>query len=147
MTKGVVCLSIDGYELYKKRPKATLTSEEKLLVYYRPLNFKIAFVDGKYQAHFTQDGQIRKRGEKAVLREKRKLLDSTAKEDYPPENLYLRNSVSLKGLKPGDYDFTIILHDELAKTPPVTQVVKFRIVPPDNVTADTPKEEKTSDDK
>ncbi len=140
MSKAIVCSSIDGYESYKKQPGAALTSDEKLLVYYRPLGYKTAFVDGTYQAHFTQDGQVRKRGEKAILREKKKLLDCTAKEDLPPENLFLRNSVSLKGLPPGEYDFTIILHDEIAQGPPTTQVVRFRIVPAD-VVADPPKDE------
>jgi hypothetical protein len=129
MSKAVVCTSIDGYDSYKKLPGAALTSDEKLLVYYEPINYKTAFVDDSYQAHFTQDGQVRKRGEKAVLREKFKLLDCTAKGELPPQNLFLRNTVSLKGLPPGEYDFTIILHDEIAKGPPVTQVVRFRIVP------------------
>jgi hypothetical protein len=138
MSTAVVCRSIDGYETFKKLPRAELTSDEKLLIYYRPLGFKTAFVDDSYQVHFIQDGQIRKRGEKKVLREKLKLLDSTAKSDLPPQTLFLRNTVSLKGLAPGEYDFTIILHDEIAKTPPVTQVVRFRIVPAD-VAAESPK--------
>jgi len=140
MSKAVVCTSIDGYASYKKLPGAALTSDEKLLVYYEPINYKTAFVDDGYQAHFTQDGQIRKRGEKTILREKLKLLDCTAKGELPPENLFLRNTVSLKGLTPGEYDFTIILHDEIAKGPPVTQVVRFRIVPAD-VAGDSPKAE------
>jgi hypothetical protein len=140
MTKAIVCSSIDGYESYKKRTGAALTSDEKLLVYYRPLDYKTAFVDGSYQAHFTQDGQVRKRGEKAILRGKKKLLDCTAKGDLPPENLFLRNTVSLKGLPPGEYDFTIILHDEIAQGAPISQVVRFRIVPAD-VVVDSPKDE------
>jgi hypothetical protein len=140
MSTAVVCKSIDGFESYKKLPGAELTSDEKLLIYYRPLGFKTAMVEGRYHVHFVQDGQIRKRGEKKVLREKLKMLDSSDKSEFPPQTLFLRNTVSLKGLAPGEYDFTIILHDEISKGPAVSQVVRFRIVPAD-VAADPPKEE------
>jgi hypothetical protein len=140
MSTAVVCKSIDGFESYKKLPGAELTSDEKLLIYYRPLGFKTAMVDGRYHVHFVQDGQIRKRGEKKVLREKLKMLDSSDKSEFPPQTLFLRNTVSLKGLAPGEYDFTIILHDEISKAPAVSQVVRFRIVPAD-VVADPPKAE------
>ena len=38
--------AIDGYEDYKPLPGAAQTSDEKLLVYYRPLRYKSEFVDG-----------------------------------------------------------------------------------------------------
>jgi hypothetical protein len=142
MSTAVVCKSIDGFESYKKLPGAALTSDEKLLIYYRPLGFKSPIVDGKYEVHFVQDGQIRKRGEKKVLREKLKMLDSSYKGEFPQETLFLRNTVSLKGLAPGDYDFTIILRDEISKGPAVTQVVRFRIV-----AADVAKDEPGDDSK
>jgi hypothetical protein len=128
MSPAIVCKSIEGYEKYERLSPPQLTADEKLLVYYRPLKFESVFVDGTYQSHFVQDGEIRKRGEKGVLRQKQKLLDETAKDQVPPHHLYLRNTVSLKGLAPGDYEFTIILHDAVAKTPPSTQVVRFKIV-------------------
>jgi hypothetical protein len=129
MSPGVVCSSIDGYEVYERLPGAAMTSDEKLLVYYRPAGYKSVVVDGQYQAHFTQDAQIRKRGEKAILREKRKLLEYKPRNPYPPTFVYLRNTISLKGLPPGDYDLTIILRDEVASGPPATQVVQFRVIP------------------
>jgi hypothetical protein len=130
MSRGVVCSSIDGYEIYDPLPDAALTSDEKLLVYYRPGGYKSNAVDGGYQAHFTQDAQIRKRGQKAVLRQKLKLLEYKPKNSTsPPQFIYLRNSVSLKGLPPGDYDLLIILHDEVAKPATATQIVKFRVIP------------------
>jgi hypothetical protein len=129
MSQAVVCRSIDGFENYEPLPDAAQTSDEKLLVYYRPFGYQTAFVKGSYQAHFTQDAEIRRRGEKAIVRHKKKLLEYTAKSPQPPELIYLRNTISLKELKPGDYDLTIILHDEIAKGPPATQVVKFRVIP------------------
>jgi hypothetical protein len=129
MSPAVVCRSIDGYEAYEPLPGAALTSDEKLLVYYRPFGYATALIDGSYQAHLIQDGQIRKRGEKAILRQKLKLLDYTPKSRQVPRYLYLRNTISLKGLPPGDYDLVVILHDALTKAHPATQVVKFRVIP------------------
>jgi hypothetical protein len=45
----------------------------------------------------------------------------------------MKNVISLKGLTPGEYDLTLILHDEVAKAPPVKQVVKFRVIAADVV--------------
>jgi hypothetical protein len=129
MSPGVVCRSIDGYEVYETLPDAALTSDEKLLVYYRPAGYKSELVGERYHAHFTQDAQIRKRGEKAVLRQKLKLLEYKPTSPSPPQYIYLRNTISLKGLPTGDYDLTIILRDEVAKGPAATQVVKFRVIP------------------
>jgi hypothetical protein len=129
MSEAVVCRSIDGYEDYEPLPDAAQTSDEKLLVYYRPFGYKTAFIKDSYQAHLTQDAEIRRRGGKAVLRQKKKLLDYTAKSPQPPELIYLRNTISLKELKPGEYDLAIILHDEIGQGPPATQVVKFRVIP------------------
>ncbi len=134
MSKAVVCRSIDGYEAYEPLPDAAQTSEEKLLVYYRPLGYKTTLVNDKYQAHLTQDAEIRRRGQKAVVRQKKKMLDYTAESPQPPELIYLRNMISLKGLKPGEYDLSIILHDELAQGPPAIQVVRFRVIPTEDPT-------------
>jgi hypothetical protein len=131
MSRAVVCRSIDGYEAYVPLPDAAQTSDEKLLVYYRPLRYKVDFVEGSYQARFTQDAEIRKRGEKKSMRQKLKLFDYTAKSKDPPRQIYIRNTISLKGLEPGDYDLTIILHDELDKAAPASrQVVRFKVIPP-----------------
>jgi hypothetical protein len=130
MTKAVACRSIDGYEQYEPLPGGALTSEEKLQIYYRPLNYKIVEVGNEFMLHFTQDGQIRRKGEKGVLRRKKNILDYEGKSPQPPGWIYLRNSVPLKGLPPGEYEYDIILRDENNPAPPVTQAVSFRIIPP-----------------
>lgn len=130
MTPGVVCRSIAGYEDYEPLPEAAQTAEEKLLIYFRPSGHRIERVDDLYHAHLVPDFQIRKRGEKAVLRQKLKFYEYKPKSKEPPRSIYMKNVIALKGLPPGDYDLTIILHDELAKGPPANQVVKFRIIPP-----------------
>ena len=83
-----------------------------------------------YLVHLTQDGQIRRKGDKTVLRSKQKILDYEAKTRQPPDWIFLRNSVPLKGLPPGEYEYDIILRDEYNPGPPVTQMVRFRIIPP-----------------
>jgi hypothetical protein len=130
MTPPVACLSIDGYERYEKLPGAALTSEEKLQIYYRPLNYKIVHQGDEYLAHFTQDGQIRRRGKKAVLRRKQNILDYEAKSPRPPHQIFLKNSVPLKGLPVGAYEYDITLRDENNPGASVTQSLVFRVIPP-----------------
>jgi hypothetical protein len=132
MTSGIVCSEINGYEDYKILPKAAQTSDEKLLVYFRPLGYQTERVDDVYRAHLIPDFQIRKRGEKEVLLQKLKMYEYKVKNERPPRLLYMKNSISLKGLPPGEYDLTLILHDEIAKGPPAKQVIKFRVIPADD---------------
>jgi hypothetical protein len=130
MSRAVVCRTINGYEDYEPLPDAAQTIYEKLLIYYRPLRYKIDLTDGYYRAHLTQDNEIRKRGDKKILRSKRKVVEYAPKTRQPLGPLYIRNMIDLKGLKPGDYELTIILHDELEKdAPPTKQVVKFKVIP------------------
>jgi hypothetical protein len=129
MEPAIVCKSIDGYEDYEPLPGAAQTSEEKLLVYIRPTGYQSEKVEKGYQAHLTIDGEVRKRGEKTILRQKKKLLDYQPVYSTPVYFIYLKHAVSLKGLVPGDYELTIILHDEIAKGATASQVVKFKIIP------------------
>ena len=84
MSPAVACKAIEGYEDFEPLPDATLTSDEKLLVYYRPTGFQTEPAGDQFRAHFVQDARIRRRGEKAVLRSKKKLLDFEVKSDSPP---------------------------------------------------------------
>jgi hypothetical protein len=130
IAKAVACRSIDGYERYTPLPGGTITAEEKLQIYYRVLHCKFAVKGDEYLVHLTQDGQIRRKGDKTVLRSKQKILDYEAKTSNQPDWIFLRNSVPLKGLIPGDYEYDIILRDEFNPGPPVTQTVRFRIIAP-----------------
>jgi|SRR5271157_572603 len=130
MTPAVACRAIDGYERYERLRGAALTAEEKLLVYYRPLEYKTVQKDDVFTAHLTQDGQVRRKGEKTVLRRKKSLLDYEPESPNPLGPIYLRNSFSLKGLAPGEYEYDIILRDENEPGPPAIQSLKFRIVAP-----------------
>jgi hypothetical protein len=128
MSPAVACKAIEGYERFEPLPDATLTSDDKLLVYYRPTGFRIEHAGDQFRAHLVQDARIRRHGQKAVLQSKLKLLDYEARSDHPPARIYLRNTISLKALKPGHYDLDIILHDQIAGGSPVTQSLPFRIV-------------------
>jgi hypothetical protein len=131
LTPAVVCASIDGYENYEPLPGGALTSEEKLLLYYRPFNYRVKREGPNDHIHLVQDGQIRRRGEKLVLVAKVKMIDFDLKAAHPIGQVYVKSAVGLKNLKPGEYEFDIILHDELATgTPVARQAVPFRIVPP-----------------
>jgi hypothetical protein len=130
MSTAVVCRTIDGYEDYEPQPNAALTSDQKLLIYYRPRNFQLDRQGKFYKAHLVQDGRIRRKGQKAVLFSRDKMVDFETKYERPFQSLYVKSQASLKGLKPGEYEFEIILHDEVAKSAPVSQTVSFKVVSP-----------------
>jgi hypothetical protein len=127
---GIVCKSIDGFEDYEPLPGAAQTSDEKLLVYLRADGFQTQKVDKGVEGHLTADGEVRKHGEKAVLRQKKKLLEYKPKVTSYNQSLYLKAAISLKGLAPGEYDLTIILHDEIAEGSSASQVINFKVIPP-----------------
>ena len=129
LTEPIVCREIRGYEDYETLKTPTLTADDKLLIYFVPLHYKTSKVGDHHEARFTQDGKIRRRGEKAVLWTKKDLLEDTAKATEPPRQVYLRNSIGLKALKPGEYEFDIILRDEVGKSAPALRSVPFRVIP------------------
>ena len=134
MSKAVACKRIEGYEQFLPLPDAALTSEEKLQVYYRPLNFKVEPVEKpkpghRYKARFSQDSRIRRKGEKTVLMKKDKILEYDPTFETPSERIYLMNSVGLKGLPPGEYELDIVLKDGLDEGSTATQSLPFKIIP------------------
>lgn len=129
MSRAVVCRSIDGYEQFEPLDPPVLTSDEKLLVYYRPLHYRIVQRKQDYVVHFSQDGAIRRKGRPVVLRSKKRLLDIESTSRESPDLVYLRNAVSLKGLSPGFYEYVVTLRDENAPGSQVKQTVGFRIAP------------------
>jgi hypothetical protein len=137
MAAPVACKEIRGFEDYTVLPRAELTSEDKLLVYVRPRHYKWAKVGAKFEAHLTQDGRIRRRGEKQVLWSKKKVLDYSVKTDTPPQTIFLRNTVALKPLKPGEYELDLILHDEIGQSVPAVRSLAFTIVPVSSPSSDS----------
>lgn len=134
MSKAVACKRIEAYEKYTLLPDASLTSDEKLQVYYRPLHFKVVPVEKakpghRYRAKFSQDGRIRRKGEKTILMKKDLILEYEPTFDAPDQQIYLVNNVGLKGLLPGDYEYDIILRDALEPNSSVTQTLSFTILP------------------
>ncbi len=134
MSKAVVCKKIVGYDDYVELPDAKLTSEDKLNIYYKPLNFHVDTVDkprpgSRYKAQFSQDCQIRRKGEKKVLQKKDKIVEYAPTFETTYERLYLLTNISLKGLPPGEYELDVVLHDELAMDATAKQTVNFTIIP------------------
>ena len=76
MSEAVACTRVDGLDQFTPLPKAELTSEDKLKVYFRPLHFKVERVEARLsRAAFTEDGRVRRKGEKASLSKEDKLLE------------------------------------------------------------------------
>lgn len=130
MSRAIACESVAGFADYVGRPTSGLTTDEKLLVYYEPRNFVTERIGKRRQARLVQDVRLRRRDQKAALWSKDKLVDYTAKNDGPISEIYLTNTISLKGLRPGEYDLDIILHDEIGGGRPATQTLRFSIKPP-----------------
>ena len=129
MSKAVACTRVNGFEDYVPLPEAKLTSEDKLKVYFRPLNYKVEPIKARYRAKFTEDGRVRRKGEKTPLSKEDKLLDYEDTFDSPGYQIYLVNTIGLKNLPPGEYEFDIILHDGLVEGSSARQTIPFTIIP------------------
>ncbi len=129
ITEPILCKDVRGFEDYEELKSPELTSEDKLLVYFRPRHFKVAPAGEKFEAHFTQDGKIRRKGEKPVVWQKTNLLDYKPKADTREMPIFLKNAISLKTLKPGDYQLEITLRDEIGQSAPALKTVFFKVVP------------------
>lgn len=134
MSKAVVCKKVVGYEDFVELPDASLTSEDKLNVYFRPLNFRVDPVEkpkagSRFRARFSEDAKIRRKGEKTPVQKKEKLVEYEPVFDQREQLLYIVNNISLKGLPPGEYELDVVLHDMLEKDSSATQTVSFTIVP------------------
>ncbi len=125
----VACKEVRGYEDYDTLPDAALTRDEKLIVYFIPRHFKSEPKGKKYRVHFTQDGRVRRRGQKAVIWSLPKALEYKDEFDGPPQSVFLTNKLALKALPPGDYDYEIILRDAVGHSTAATRTLPFTILP------------------
>ncbi len=129
MSKAIACTRIAGLDEVTPLPDASLTSEDKLRVYFKPLGYKVEPFKKGFRARFTEDGRVRRKGEKTPLSKEDKLLDHEAVFDEPYYQVYLVNTIGLKNLPPGEYEFDIILHDGLDEGATATQTLSFTIIP------------------
>ena len=128
LTAPIACKEIKGYEEFLALADPALTKDEKLLIYFRPRHFKTTRKGNAFEVHLSQDGRIRKKGDKAVLWSKKNILDYKAVSDLPRPQVYLKNMIALKMLKPGDYVFEIVLRDEIGKSTSAVGSLSFRVV-------------------
>jgi hypothetical protein len=149
MAPAVACASIAGYEQFVPLEDAAITSDEKLLVYYRPKHYTIKKEETSYLVHLSQEARVRRRGEKTVLWSTDNLFDFKFENSVPPAWIYLHNKIALKGLPPGDYDLDITLHDVLAPKMTAQQILPFKIkaAPPAPPAEAESKESKESKEK
>jgi len=129
MSKAVVVTRVDGLEKYVPLEGARLTSEDKLKIYFRPLHFKVERTESGFRAAFTEDGRVRRKGEKTALAKEDKLLDHEQRFQAIDYQIYLVNTIGLKNIPPGEYEFDIILHDALDPGSTATQTLPFTIIP------------------
>jgi hypothetical protein len=130
MSKPVACAKVHGFASFEPLPGASLTSDEKLTVYYEPSGYAIEKTKDGFRALFSQDGRIRKKGGKDALWQKAPMFEYEAKNSVPPYRIYMRSDFALKGLPPGDYELDLTLHDRLTEGTHVMKTLAFKIVPP-----------------
>lgn len=129
MSKAVAVTRVDGLEKFALLEGAKLTSEDKLKVYFRPLNYKVERTESGFRAVFTEDGRVRRKGEKTALSKEDKLLDYEHRFQAADTQIYLVNTIGLKNIPPGEYEFDIILHDSLEPGSAAMQTLPFTIIP------------------
>ena len=138
MSRAVVCKRVEGYEKFVELPDASLTSEDKLNIYFRPLHFRVDPVakpgpGRRFRASFSEDCRLRRAGEKVPFQKKDKLVEFESTFEQADQLLYMVSNLSLKGLSPGEYELDVVLHDVLEEGASATQTVKFKVVPVEKV--------------
>jgi hypothetical protein len=129
MTPAIACLKVDGYDDFVELPDASLTPDDKLQVYYKPLNYAVEKRPKFLYSHLTQDVRIRRKGKKDVLWKKDQMFNYEAKSPDPTQRIFMTNKISIKALTPGEYELDIILHDALVAGSAATQTLAFTVVP------------------
>ncbi len=129
MSKPVAVTKIHGYASFEPLPDATLTADDKLMVYYEPTGYVIEKTKDGFRALLAQDGKLRKKGRKEALWQKTPMFEFEAKDATQPYRLYMRTDLAIKGLAPGEYELDLTVHDKLAKGSGTTRTVEFKVVP------------------
>lgn len=142
-SEPVACRKVVGFRDYEELDPRELTSDEKLVVYYEPTGYaeRRDRETGEYHAHLIQDARIRRKGSDRALKEEKGFLEYEPRSKQPLGTLYLSSSLSLKGLRPGEYEVDLILRDGLDDSKEPHEVtVGFRVIeapappPPDDRT-------------
>ncbi len=129
LSTPIACKDVRGFEDYEVFPEAAFTHDEKLIVYFLPRHFKAEKKGKKYEVRFTQEGRVKRRGEKAVLWTIPRTLEFKTEAETPPKSIYLVNRLALKDLKPGEYDYEILLRDAVSGIKAAPRIMPFTILP------------------
>ena len=129
MSKPVAVTKIHGFASFEPLPDATLTADDKLMVYYEPTGYTIERTKDGFRAFLAQDGKLRRKGRKEALWQKAPMFEYEAKDAAQPYRLYMRTDFAIKGLAPGEYELDLTVHDKLVKGSGTTRTVAFKVVP------------------
>jgi hypothetical protein len=132
LTDPVACRSIAGYDDYDALDEASLTKDEKLMVYIRPMNYEFEREGERFTAHLVEDVNIRRKGQKKVFWARKGVLDYKAESEMPPDHIYLGTTISLKQLPVGEYTAEVVVRDKLRpaddKDAVASKTLTFRVV-------------------
>jgi hypothetical protein len=134
ISEPIVCSEIRGFGDFDRLEPPVLSADQKLQTYLQPTGHTINH-DSKtdlHSAHLVVDVVLRRKGQKTPIARKDKILDYKPRASSPPTNLYLGTTLSLKGLRPGDYELDLLVKDQLAPAnpkPSASRTVAFKIKP------------------
>jgi hypothetical protein len=148
MSKAVACESIAGYGQFVALEEPAVTRDDKLRIYFEPINHGFEKVGDEYQARLVEDVIVRRKGEKAVVWKKDGVVKYEPKSKTPPVALFIENTLAVKTYAPGEYELEIILHDKIRKGPPASQIFQFQVKSsPESPPAESEKSDKKPDGK
>jgi hypothetical protein len=128
MSKPVVVAKVHGFGSFEPVPDATLTPDDKLMVYCEPSGHAIEKTEDGYRALLAQDARLRRKGSKEVVWEKAPLFEYEVKDQAPPRALFMRTDMAIKALAPGEYELDLTVRDRLKKDAKATRTVGFTVV-------------------
>jgi len=128
MSKPVICRKIHGYGNFEVIPEARFTADDKIMIYSEPTGYRVEKTKDGFHALLSEDGRIRKKGTKDAIWKKEKMFEFDAMNKVPPSHLYMRTDISIKGIRPGEYELDITVHDLLDKSgKEMTRTVGFTV--------------------
>ena len=121
------CRNIMNYGTYIPYQAAEFPVGSTIKVYYEPALWFTNVANGNYEFWLTQDLRLEDASGQ-VLFEKQKLVDLHFNTVKPVLDVYMTNEFGLGKLPPGEYVYTITLHDEITGQQAETRR-SFTIVP------------------
>ncbi|MBN2143936.1 MAG: hypothetical protein JW774_04855 [Candidatus Aureabacteria bacterium] len=122
-----LCTNIIGYGQYVAAPDNKVKAGSEIYFYYEPVNLFTNRLNQSYQIWYTQDMIILSQDGKELYRAS-DALNFNYQSLAPVMDIYASNTLNLKEVPPGIYQFQAVIHDKLKKRDATYSFV-FEVVP------------------